>query len=239
MLVNNLNLAVACDSPELLEQAKDLAKRLGLPFDNQASKRLLLSSSGLSLSIHPFLPLYADFSSATWQKRRMEGKKQGIVRACKPAAGLRILDTTAGWGRDAAVLASLGAEVLMLERNPIMAALLADALARRDDTSMRLSLLNQDAKDYLQGLAPENYPHVIYIDPMHPERHKAALVKKDLQVLQQMIGPDEDSLALLELARKRCTKKVVLKWPESLPPLQKPGSSIEGKTIRFDVFLPA
>ena len=186
-----------------------------------------------------FSPLCVDFSSSIWQKRRDAGKKQGLVRACKPAEGVRILDATAGWGRDAAVLASFGAEVHMLERQPVMAALLADGLSRMSHQPARplvLSLLAMDAKNYLQTLATVDYPDVIYIDPMHPARQKSALVKKDMQALQQLIGADNDACDLIQLAITRARQRVVVKWPQRLAPLLPPTLSISGKTVRFDVY---
>jgi len=234
-------VAVACEDPELAAQAKTLAERFGLPLNNQASDRLLLNTHGLHLCLSPFLPMQASFHREDWQKRRAEGKKQGLVRACKPAPGLRIIDATAGWGRDAAVLASFGAEVLMLERNPVMAALLEDALNRRDEASkkaLHLSLLHTDALSWLQSLPADAYPDVIYLDPMHPTRQKSALVKKDLQALQQMIGANDDVLQLIQVAQQRVLKKVVVKWPQNTTAVLKPCSSIEGKTVRFDLYFP-
>lgn len=232
-------LAIGYEHAELFEQAKQLAELLKLTIDNQASQQLRVTAEKLVLKLDAFSPLYADFSSATWQKRRDAGKKQGLVRACKPGPGVRIIDATAGWGRDAAVLASFGAEVLMLERQPLMAALLADALQRQDERSkaiLKLKLCNMDATTYLQALARSDYPDVIYIDPMHPQRQKAALVKKDMQALQQLIGADDDALALLELAKTRVLNRVVVKWPQQLAPLLTPTLSLAGKTVRFDIY---
>ncbi|MCX7117946.1 MAG: class I SAM-dependent methyltransferase [Legionellales bacterium] len=191
----------------------------------------------LTLQSEGFSPLWVDFSHLIWQKRRDAGKKQGLVRACKPASGLRIVDATAGWGRDAAILASFGAQVLMLERHPVVSALLQDGLRRLSkDSPLDLSLLPVEAKSYLQPLLPEDYPDVIYLDPMHPVRQKSALVKKEMQVLQNMIGKDTDVLELLHLALTRVRQRVVVKWPQRAAPLLKPTRSISGKTIRFDVY---
>jgi 16S rRNA (guanine1516-N2)-methyltransferase len=233
-------LAIGYENESLLVQAKQLAAQLQLPIDNQAKHQLIVTANKLVFKAGVFSSLSADFSRKTWQKRRDAGKKQGIVRACKPGPGLKIIDATAGWGRDAAVLASFGAEVLMLERQPILAALLQDALNRQDEHSsqrLKLKLTHVDAKTYLENLSINDYPDVIYIDPMHPERQKSALVKKELQLLQQLIGPDEDALALLELARTRVRSRVVMKWPQHLTPLLPPSSTIIGKTVRFDIYL--
>lgn len=216
--------------------ACELVKTLHLAVNNQAPNRLLVTDTGLALQVGAFLPQYADFSWDTWKKRRDAGKKQGIVRACRPAAGVRILDATAGWGRDAAILAAFGAEVVMLEREPVMAALLRDALVRQDPLSginLALSLLETDAMQYLACLEDTAFD-VIYLDPMHPVRKKTARVKKDLQALQQFIPPDEDVLSLLQLARTKA--RVVVKWPSNHPPLAPASFSIPGKTIRYDVF---
>lgn len=193
----------------------------------------------LSLCLPGFSPLSVDFSRKSLQKRRDAGKKQGLVRACKPMSGIRIIDATAGWGRDAAILASFGAEVLMLERQPIMASLLSDGLMRRLETdNLSLSLLPVDALSHLMTLPKETYPDVIYIDPMHPVRQKSALVKKEMQALQQLFGSDDDVLALINCAVLRIKQRVVVKWPQRLPSLLTPQMSFPGKTVRFDVYWP-
>ena len=233
--------AVGFDADELSGRAKELADQLHLVVDNHVLPRLCVTSDKLVLLVENFSSLFVDFNSLIWQKRRDAGKKQGLVRACKPANGLHILDATAGWGRDAAVLASFGAEVLMLERQPEIAALLADGLSRlskESPLSKGLSLLTIDAKQYLQTLTPVDYPDVIYIDPMHPIRQKSALVKKDMQVLQQVIGADNDASELIQLAITRARQRVVVKWPQRLAPLFQCNQSIEGKTVRFDIYTP-
>ena len=184
-----------------------------------------------------FSPLSVDFSRQTVQKRRDAGKKQGLVRACKPAPGVRILDVTAGWGRDAAILASFGAEVVMIERQPTMAALLADGLARSPShDGFNLSLLHMDAKDYLMALPEADYPDVIYIDPMHPTRQKSALVKKDMQALQALIGADDGVEELILMAIQRVKMRVVVKWPNRLAPLIPPQQILSGKTVQYDIY---
>ena len=228
--------AVGFDTDDLKAFAQILANQLNLPVDNQLLPRLSFTADTLVLLMEKFSPLFVDFNNSQWKKRKEAGKKQGLVRACKPAKGLRILDVTAGWGRDAAVLANFGAEVCMLERQPVMAALLADGLRRLSTSSMALSMVNVDAKVYLQALEPMDYPDVIYIDPMHPLRQKSALVKKDMQALQQLIGADNDARELLELAIPKTRQRVVVKWPQKLLPLIPPQFSINGETIRFDVY---
>lgn len=238
MIIDRLGYA----NEELLSKAQELATQLGFIVEKQADTCLYLSSQGLALKYPNLSLMQADFSDKTWAKRKSEGKKQGLIKACKPQKGMKIIDTTAGWGRDGAILASFGAEVLLLERNKVMAALIADALERQSQEDKRqliISFRQADAKEFLKGLNPDQYPDVIYIDPMHPERSKSALVKKELQVLQQLLGVDVDAIDLLQEALQRARQRVVVKWPQKAKPLLNPQFSIEGKTVRFDVYLPS
>lgn len=225
----------------LQARAEALALQLGFELNKEASSCLFLTQDKLALKLPHFSLISADFCDTALAKRKAEGKKQGLIRACKPKSQLKIIDTTAGWGRDAALLASFGADVLMLERNPVMGALLEDALRRlgKDKSSaLLLSLLQVDATSFLNKLQPQDYPDVIYIDPMHPERNKAALVKKELQVLQQLLGADKDALELILCAISRVKQRVVVKWPQKTKALLPPDASIEGKTVRFDIYWP-
>lgn len=233
------DVAIGFADEALFARAQALAMQLNLPIDNVVLPRLNVTSDKLVLLTANFAPCFVDFNSITWQKRHEAGKKQGLVRACKPSKHLRILDATAGWGRDAAVLASFGAEVLMLERSPIMAALLADGLKRLTHSpSMSLALLCVDSNHYLQCLAEQDYPDVIYIDPMHPPRQKSALVKKDMQILQHLLGTDHHVQALIQTAISHVRQRVVVKWPQRLPPLLPAHAEIAGKTVRFDLYFP-
>lgn len=229
-MINHIGYA----DDSLKNKAELLAAQLGFNLDKDASSCLFLDDEKLSLKVPGFSLMAADFNPLQWAKRKAEGKKQGLVRACKPAHGIKIIDATAGWGRDAAILASLGAEVTMIEQSPIMTALLRDALNRAEVLS--LSLVHSDAYDYLQTLQARDYPDVIYIDPMHPQRSKSALVKKEMQVLQQLLGAQETILPVLKLATARVKQRVVVKWPQKSQALLPCDFAIEGKTIRFDVY---
>ncbi|HAT8179437.1 TPA: SAM-dependent methyltransferase [Legionella pneumophila] len=232
--------AVGYENNDLKEKAQLLAGQLNLQLDQNADTCLFVTSEKLALKIPNFSLMFADFSIITWNKRKGEGKKQGLIRACKPTKGVKILDATAGWGKDAAILASFGADVVMLERNPVMAALLTDALSHRKESDIQkmcLSLIERDAISFLHSLQEKDYPDIIYIDPMHPERSKSALVKKEMQVLQQLIGVDNDATKLIKLSLSRAKLRVVVKWPQKVKPLMLPDASIDGKTVRFDIYM--
>jgi 16S rRNA (guanine1516-N2)-methyltransferase len=232
-------LAVGYAEAALLPQAEILAHALKLPVDNHLLPRLSVTAESLVLLTPGFLPLRVDFFSQTLLRRKKAGRAQGLIQACRPKSGLLIMDVTAGWGRDAALLSSFGATVVMVERQPVMAALLSDGLTRipaSQKDSLHLSLVSAEAVEYLQSLTKLEYPDVIYMDPMHPVRQKSSKVKKEMQILQQLYGEDADAKVLLEQAITCARQRVVVKWPQSLAPLLTPHYSIAGKTVRFDVY---
>lgn len=203
-------------------------------------------------------PIYVDFLHGPLAHRRKYGGGRGqlIARAmglsrrsrgrpcvCPSEAGspLHILDATAGLGRDAFVLACLGCKMHLLERSPIIAALLADGLKRAQadpefaDIDMQLTVT--DAITYLKT-CKRKYD-VIYLDPMFPTRTKSALVKKEMRILRDLVGEDIDATKLLELALKNATKRVVVKRPKLAPTIPGPAPTLKfvGKSSRFDVYI--
>ncbi|WP_236757851.1 class I SAM-dependent methyltransferase [Aeromonas cavernicola] len=192
--------------------------------------------------------IYVDFVAGAVAHRRKfgGGKGQSIAKAVglKSGAIPSVIDATAGLGRDAFVLASLGCDVTMIERNPIVAALLEDGLLRAQQdqeiglwVKARMRLLKGPAVDNLLML--RDRPEVIYLDPMFPHKQKSALVKKEMRVFQSLVGSDQDADALLPAARKMATKRVVVKRPAYADWLnfQQPTMAIETKSNRFDVYV--
>lgn len=201
----------------------------------------------LSLKISEKSAIFVDFVEGALAHRKKfgGGKNQLIAKAVgiKPKIKLSVLDVTAGLGRDAFVLASLGCGVVMCERSKIIYALLQDGLLRAEQEAwfraLSLTLIQMDACDYLSEITEENKPDVIYIDPMFPEKNKSALVKKEMRVLREVVGDDLDSEKLLLAALPIAKKRVVVKRAKLAPTLtdKKPDVVYSGKSSRFDVYL--
>ncbi|MDH5427308.1 MAG: class I SAM-dependent methyltransferase [Nitrospirota bacterium] len=204
---------------------------------------------GLADDDHPHIaPVVIDFLSGKTAYRRKYGHVGG--EAISKAVGIKkghrpnIVDATAGLGRDAFVLTTLGCRVHMIERSKVIAELLEDGLRRacQDEKigemiKNRLSLTcGESQKELLQ--TPFE-PEVIYLDPMFPQKEKSALVKKDMRMLQEVVGPDEDADALLRLALTIATNRIVVKRPAYANFLAeiKPTTSIKTKNHRFDIYL--
>ena len=169
-----------------------------------------------------------------------------LVRAArvKGVAHARVVDATAGLGEDSFLLAAAGCELLLFERDPQIAALLADAL-RRAALDERLApiaaRMTLRAEDSIAALATgELSADVVLLDPMFPGRSKSAAVKKKLQLIQLLEKPCDDEEALMDAALAARPRKVVVKRPAKGPLLAgvKPSHSLAGKAIRYDVIVP-
>ncbi|MGY4877250.1 class I SAM-dependent methyltransferase [Vreelandella aquamarina] len=196
-------------------------------------------------------PLRVDFTAGKVAHRRRFGGGRGqlIAKACGLAGGVtpNIVDATAGLGRDAFVLASLGAPVLMIERVPAIAALLEDGLRRASqhpetaEVAARMQLCSGDAAQALDTIVAGAAfaPQVIHLDPMFPHREKSALVKKEMRLFRELAGDDDDAPRLLALALATATHRVVVKRPRKAPPIDGPAPHhvMEGKTSRYDLYV--
>lgn len=248
------NIAVTTKEKSLETKAKKIAQELDLPFvsfnSHEFSYLLVISPERIEiqqLGADASGPLFIDFLSGKMGYRlaRDRAKHELIARAVgyKSDTKLKIIDVTAGLGRDGFILATVGCDVLMLERSPLLIVLLEDGLRRAqqdpDFTQLSLQLVQTDAISYLQQLNKIDYPDVIYVDPMYPGRNKSALVKKELRYLRDLVGEDQDSPALLEIALKTAKKRVVVKRPRLAPALtaKQPDFSLTASSTRFDVYL--
>jgi 16S rRNA (guanine1516-N2)-methyltransferase len=166
-----------------------------------------------------------------------------LIKAASPDKKI-VYDLTAGFGQDSLIMIQGGAtRVVMVERDPIVTALLSDALRRliliasNDDIADPQT--RQRARDLVEKLVLETTrdavevanstvaeqkfgrPDVCYIDPMFPSRKKTAAVKKNMQILHGLLGSQEidDSLArqneeeLFKAAWSLARERVVVKRP--------------------------
>lgn len=241
----------------LVRLHKDLthASSTANSFDSTIDYSLYFCAEGLILisNLHNGgAPVHCDFVSGA-NRHRVNfggGNGQTIAKAVGVSGKFhpQVLDLTAGWGRDAFVLASLGCDLTLLERNPIVFKLLEDGLGRakvaaENDSKLaaiigKMRLLKMDSLDYLETLEETSRPDIIYIDPMFPSRKKSAKVKKDMQALHSLVGVDKDSEKMISKALTKARYRVVVKRPVHAEFLAniKPNYSLEGKSTRFDIF---
>ena len=174
-----------------------------------------------------------------------KGRGQNLAKAVgmKFNKNRNIIDATAGLGYDSFILASLGAKVTLIERSQKMHEILQNGIdegisfgGEIEKIINRMELLFGDSKDILPKLTPE----VIMIDTMYKDRKKTALVKNNMRLVREIVGPDSDYIELLKVALNCAKNRVVLKQPryaEPIKEIRKCSHQILGKTIRYDVFM--
>ena len=250
------NVAISFIGNHHQDKALSLAQQLDLDCvsasDTGYPMQLILTDEFIELrDNHAHSAIHVDFIAGALSHRKQYGggRGQAIARAIglKPGtAPPAIIDATAGLAKDAFVLACLGCQVTMLERSPIVATLVADAIERaKDDADFQnlreqgFKLIQTNARDYLQQLDEASRPDVIYLDPMYPEKKKSALVKKNMQILQKLLGQDDDTDELLSAALNCARKRVVVKRPKGAIVITgpKPTMAIESKKTRYDVYV--
>ena len=154
-------------------------------------------------------------------------KSELLLQAAKITADSTVIDATAGFGYDSLILASTGAQVIMLEHQPLIALLLLaeqqrmSTLPNWQKLMRRLQIINTDALSYFEsidftdssnGLTANSHQtiDVVYLDPMFPEDSyqdsktgKGAKVGKHMQALHQLARPPtlEEESQLLQSAQ--------------------------------------
>lgn len=245
-------VSVVCTAPQRKAEADSLAARLSLPRaesvpDDSDSLALVITQHRLELQQGGRKPpgaVAAEFTSGALARRARQAtiRREALARAAGLTGAWRpdVIDATAGLGRDSFVLAALGCPVYAYERHPVVAALLADGLARaRQATAStaaaaRITLLEGEAAPALGGIQAD----VVLVDPMHPGRGKSAAVKKEMRLFQRLVGPDADSAGLLAAALDAARYRVVVKRPLRGAALAgiAPAGSITGRAARFDIY---
>lgn len=213
----------------------------GLELRRADDGALVLAGEGMELR--------ADLAGMVPRLRPDRLGRELLVRAARvrgvdaPTA----VDATAGLGEDALLLAGAGFSVTLFERDPVIAALLADALERATDEPAlagavaRMRLVEGDSVAGLRAMGERGErPDVVFLDPMFPERRKSAAVRKKFQLLHRLERPCADEEALLGAALAAGPRKVVVKRPPKGPWLAgaRPSYALAGKAVRYDVLVP-
>lgn len=240
------------DDEAVRTRAAQLAQQLGLPVVSVPDRayELLLGVGAERLELRTTTrggpgAVWVDFVGGRLGYRRRRNRSGVLFQAVGLKTGTRtVIDATAGLGRDAFLLAHYGCQVTAIERSAILVALLQDGMDRaaqvpelHDVLCDRLRLVLGDARAVLKSLPAESRPDVVYLDPMFPPKKKSALVKKEMRILRQVVGDDEDAAELLDIARSVARRHVLVKRMRLAPPLApNPTRDYRDKTTRYDVY---
>lgn len=197
--------------------------------------------------------IFVDFTKGTTQYRKniSNAKNELLIKATGilkiNATNISVLDTTAGFGVDGFLLATAGCHVTMLERSPIVHALLNDGLYRgsfHDKTADVIQRIELHLCDAIHFLSQKEISHkkfdIVFLDPMFPTNKKSALARKEMNLLQNLLsGKGNNEAQLLQLAKQSAAHRVVIKRPSLAPYFAnvKPSFTFKGRTIRFDCYV--
>ncbi len=147
-----------------------------------------------------------------------------------------------GWGAMPLCWLRVGCRVRMLERNPVVAALLDDGLARGyADVEIggwlqeRLQLIHASSLTALTDITPR--PQVVYLDPMFPHKQKSALVKKRCASFSRWWDRDhaDGSTGACTLAGDQTRSSANLHYAPPLANVATPNAVVT-KGHRFDIY---
>lgn len=230
-----------------------LSNELGIPVATEGMighETIRLVVTGDRLEIRARLgreqqSAWVDLSRPIRRARGHLSRRQPLARALGRKL-VSVVDATAGFGGDTALLACLGYQVTAIERCPLLVALLQDGLRRAaadprsSAIAARIKVVGGDACEQLPRIDPP--PEAVYLDPMFPPKQKkSALARKEVRLVRRIVGDDADAASLLAVARRCAARRVIVKrplWPGADEPLAAdPAASHGGKLVRYDVYL--
>jgi len=188
-----------------------------------------------------------DVEKIVKQLRSFPAPKQGAFNQALGKKTRTVIDATGGWGGDAILMCCQGYDVSVIERQPIMALMLVDAMQRLSQTNWAVdngvkvpSVIHANAGDYFSSkVSKDDISDCVYLDPMFPpKKKKSAAVNKQMQLLQWLVGEDEDASELLNIVLESGVKRVSVKRPDYAEPLlKKPSNQFSSKLVHYDVYL--
>jgi len=229
---------------------QDLASQLGLDFLIRGEEKKKQSSindeyylvrgkkkSHLQIGLKgKQKPIFCNFTE--WANNN---KKSNLLRCMKGLPlDCSVVDATAGFGRDALELATVSNSVVLIERIPWLHYLLQDGIKNSTEEHVvslvnKFELIQSDARDFF--VLKTNEADVVYLDPMFPNTGSAR-AKKNIQALRDLSREDLSEDLLIE-ALDFAKKRVIVKRHKNSSYLndQKPSFSIQGRVVRFDVYV--
>ena len=226
--------------------AESFSRKTGAPIVDKPGEYLTIHFDSKGVSLSGFGLTYQGDFAETMMHRVTNGRLQHemlVKAASSEKEGRKAIDATAGRGEDAFLLAAQGYEVTLYEQNPVVAALLKDAIRRAKknqilkDIAGRMKVVEADSVESMSKLLDP--VDVIYLDPMFPARQKSSLINKKLQLIQKLEPPCSEETDLFDAALKVGPSRIIVKRPLKSEYLagREPSYTLKGKAIRYDCYV--
>ena len=225
--------------------AESFSRKTGAPIVDKPGEYLTIHFDSKGVSLSGFGLTYQGDFAETMMHRVTNGRLQHemlVKAASSEKEGRKAIDATAGMGEDAFLLAAQGYEVTLYEQNPVVAALLKDAIRRAKknqilkDIAGRMKVVEADSVESMSKLLDP--VDVIYLDPMFA-RQKSSLINKKLQLIQKLEPPCSEETDLFDAALKVGPSRIIVKRPLKSEYLagREPSYTLKGKAIRYDCYV--
>ena len=148
-----------------------------------------------------------------YSKILLDNKKHQLSKIFK-ARNSSILDCTGGFARDAAILASLGNNVTLIERNPLIMSLLVDAREKIKNDGIRYIFSKIKSRfgnciDFIRNT--DKHFDYVYFDFMF-NINKSALPSKNEQFLRKIVKNDvNENVDIIHETIQRVRSKIIIK----------------------------
>lgn len=226
--------------------AESFSRKTGAPIVDKPGEYLTIHFDSKGVALSGFGLTYQGDFAETMMHRVTNGRLQHemlVKAASSEKEGRKAIDATAGMGEDAFLLAAQGYEVTLYEQNPVVAALLKDAIRRAKknqilkDIAGRMKVVEADSVESMSKLLDP--VDVIYLDPMFPARQKSSLINKKLQLIQKLEPPCSEETDLFDAALKVGPSRIIVKRPLKSKYLagREPSYTLKGKAIRYDCYV--
>jgi 16S rRNA (guanine1516-N2)-methyltransferase len=189
------------------------------------------------------LKFHLDFVKSVSQLRSFPAPKQGAFNQALGKKSGAIIDATGGWAGDAMLMCLQGYTVTVIERLPLMAALIEEAFWRlakseyvANNPIVVPTVLWGNAAELLANFVGE--VDCVYLDPMFPTRKKKkAASNKQMQLLQWLAGADCDASDVAAIAKQRFPRLAVKRPDHAEPLLAVPAIQFSSKLVHYDVYM--
>ena len=172
-----------------------------------------------------------------YSKILLDNKKHQLNKIFK-GKNLSILDCTGGFARDTAILASLGNNVTLIERNPLIMSLLVDAREKikSDDILYIFSRIKIRFGNCIEFIRNTNkHFDYVYFDFMF-NINKSALPSKNEQFLRKIVKNDiNENVDIIHETIQRVRSKIIIKEHISSNDYHNFDiiNTYEGKTVKY------
>lgn len=161
-------------------------------------------------------------------------KQEILFRALgKNLSGKLIVDLSTGLAGDSLLMLAMGAKVHSYERNPSIFLMLYREYQKLDDElKQKWKIHYGSCQDFQEG-------DVYFFDPMYGSEVSKAKSSKEMRIFREVVRDDEDSESFAQEVFNKSQKRLVIKRSKKGKVLlEKPGLVFNGKSTRYDVYLP-